>query len=62
MNKARRQSLQRIMDSLEILRDEEQDYLDNMPEQLQDSARAEIADDAIAAMEDAIASIDEAIG
>ena len=62
MNKQRRQGLARIMTSLEVLRDEEQDYLDNMPEQFQDSAIAEIADNAIVAIEAAIASIDEAIG
>ena len=63
MNKARRQSLQRIMDSLEILRDEEQDYLDNREDVFDPCNRKTwVAVDAVASLDDAIASMENAIG
>lgn len=68
MNKIRRKSLQNIIDqleevkgSLEDLQAEEEEYRDNMPENLCGSEKYEKADDAIANIEDAINDIEEAI-
>ena len=68
MNKTRRKSLVEIASKLEdikaeieALRDEEQDYYDNMPENLQGSERGEIAESAVYAMECAMDGIENAI-
>lgn len=68
MNKQRRKELNGIIEKLEDLksyveelRDEEQDYYDNMPENLQCGERGEIAESAISEMDDAISSIEDAI-
>ena len=68
MNNARRKKLAGIVSSLESaqelleeLRDEEQDYLDNMPESLQSSDKYSIGEEAIENMESAIDSINEVI-
>lgn len=68
MNKIRRKSLQNIIEqleevkgSLEDLQAEEEEYRDNMPENLCGSEKYEKADDAIANIEDAINDIEEAI-
>ncbi|GHV18128.1 hypothetical protein FACS1894169_14370 [Bacteroidia bacterium] len=75
MNKARRKELneiraelQGLMERLEIIKDEEQESFDNMPEGLQYSERGEKAENAISNLEyaydnisDAIDRIDEAI-
>ena len=68
MNKIRRKSLQDIIDQLEEpkaileeLQSEEEDYRDNMPENLQGSERYEKADEAVSNMEDAVSSPEEAI-
>ncbi len=73
MNNKRRKSISELRDKLEdikgeieMLRDEEQDYLDNMPESMQ-SCEKYVAgenagtnmDDAIGSLEDAISSLDE---
>ena len=54
MNKIRRKKIQEIKDqiealktSLEDLRDEEQEYMDNMPENLQGSVRYDRAEEAV---------------
>ena len=67
MNKARRAQLEALLpqledvkDALELLREEEQDYFDNMPEGLQSSERGEAAENAVSAMDEAIGSLDEA--
>ena len=74
MNKTRRKALEKInaqiediVAGIEMLRDEEQEYIDNMPEGLQGSDKAEMAEDAVSSMEsalerlaDAANSIDEA--
>lgn len=73
MNNARRKELSGIADrvraiadlvsdivgDLEALRDEEQDYFDNMPESLQGSEKGEIAEAAITAMEDALSTLED---
>ena len=67
MNKIRRKALGEIRDRLEViigdignLRDEEQDYIDNMPENMQGGERAAAADEAVNQMEQAIGSIEDA--
>ena len=69
MNKQRRKELNDIIERLdgiiadiEALRDEEQDYFDNMPENLQGSEKGEMAENAISEMDNAISSIEDAIG
>lgn len=68
MNKQRRKELNEIISKLESLRDdleclqgEEQDYYDNMPENLQCSERGERAEEAVSSLEDALYNIDSAI-
>lgn len=69
MNKSRRKALTDIAEKIdsikgriEELREEEQDYLDNMPENLQDSENAYKADSAISSMDEAIYSLEEVMG
>ena len=68
MNRERRKSLQEIADTLaelqeqlENLKYEEEEYRDNMPENLQASERYEKAETAVDAMESAAYSVSEAI-
>lgn len=68
MNKIRRQQLRKwledmenIKSELEVIRDDEQDYFDNMPENLQGSQRGMDAEEAIEQMEEAVSSIEDAI-
>lgn len=68
MNKIRRKTLNELFDKLAELRDlleevkcEEEDYRDNMPENLQNSERYEIADNACYNMDSAISSLEEAL-
>lgn len=68
MNKERRKQLGILCDKLEELKDkldsilsDEQDYFDNMPENLQGSMRGSDSEEAISQMEEAIDSIDDAI-
>ena len=50
--------LDEIKSELEALRDEEQEYLDNMPESLQQGEKAQVASDAIDQMEGAISHLE----
>ena len=66
MNKARRKQLEEIQErladtkgDLELLRDEEQEYIDNMPESLAGSERATQAENAVSNMDDVITSLEE---
>lgn len=68
MNKIRRKELQstidqliELMSSLEDLQAEEEEYRDNMPENLWGSDRYEKAEEAISNMEDAVSSLEEVI-
>lgn len=68
MNKQRRRELQNIIDELNILRsklediqNEEEEYRDNIPENMQSSEKYEIAEVAYDSMSEAIDSIEEAI-
>ena len=47
--------------AIEELKDEEQEYMDNMPESLQSGERYENADAAVSAMDEAYNSIDSAM-
>ncbi len=67
MNKERRKALEAVQEKitnaqgeLESLRDEEQDYADNMPESLQSSEKHDTAEEAIASMDSALDSLSEA--
>lgn len=66
MNKQRRKEIQRIIDGLiswqdaiEEVLSEEQDYMDNMPENLQSSEKAETAQNAIYCLEEASSNLEE---
>ena len=66
MNNQRRKEIQAVLDELAALRSrvedlqsEEQDYFDNMPENLQQSERGEKAEQAASRLEDALTAFDE---
>lgn len=68
MNKVRRKELQELYDiiseardRLEMLHEEEEEYKDNIPENLQGSERYEKAETAVDALDSAISSLDEAL-
>lgn len=68
MNKERRKTLQEIYDiiveakdNLSAVCDEETEYKDNMPENLQNSERYETAVAAVDALESAVAALEEAL-
>ena len=68
MNNYRRKDIANIIQQLEELKEqitnvmsEEQEYLDNIPENLQMSEKAENSQNAISELENAECSIDEAI-
>lgn len=68
MNKARRKELKRAIELLEeaqgiieSCRDEEQEYMDNMPENLQESEKYYAAEEAVNNMDEAYDKIDEVI-
>lgn len=68
MNKVRRKQLSEVTSILETakgmleeIRDDEQDYFDNIPENLQCSEMAEASEEAIDAMDEAIESLESAI-
>lgn len=68
MNKTRRQQLRKWLDDMENIKSElenicsdEQDYFDNIPENLQGSQRACDSEEVIEQMEEAVSSIEEAI-
>lgn len=68
MNKTRRKELTTISDKLDelridlvTLRDEEQEYIDNMPEGICNSEKGTTAENAVSYMDDAINSLDDAI-
>lgn len=68
MNKQRRKTLTDIYDQIAELRDlleevkeEEEEYCDNMPENLQNSERYEVAVEACDNLDSALSSIEEAL-
>lgn len=69
MNKQRRkeiaevvQELETLKERIEVLRDEEQEYFDNMPEGIQMSERGDLAQEAASNLEYAADGFDELIG
>lgn len=68
MNKQRREKIKELRteiefckNKLQIILDEEQDYFDNMPENLQGSMRGSDSEDAIGTIEACIDELDEVI-
>lgn len=68
MNKARRKELSRAVELLgeaqsiiESCRDEEQEYMDNIPENLQESEKYYAAEEAVNNMGEAIDSVESAM-
>ncbi len=68
MNKQRRKWIDELIDKVSALKDEidevlqeEQDYYDNMPENLQSSERGETAEEAIYSLEEAESCLDDCI-
>lgn len=68
MNRERRQQLkkwledlEKIKAELEVICSDEEDYFDNMPENLQGSQRGMDAEEAIDQMNEAVSSIEDAI-
>lgn len=68
MNKQRRKSIMDVIKNIESIKSDlesilfdEQDYFDNMPENLQGSIRGEQSEEAIDTLDEAISSLDEAI-
>lgn len=68
MNKERRKLIDEALDKieaakadLETARDEEQEYLDNMPENMRDGDKGQAAQEAIDNLESCINDIDNAI-
>lgn len=68
MNKARRKELQELYDiiseakdRLEILHDDEEEYKDNIPENLQSSERYERVAAAVDALDSAVSSLEEVL-
>ena len=66
MNNPRRKKLNTILEqlikihaALEEVKDEEQDYFDNIPENLRNSERYDKAGNAVAVLEDALSMFDE---
>lgn len=67
MNKERRKSLreiqsklERLGQDLEVLKEEEEEYRDNMPENLQESDRYQRADEVCDLLQEALESMDNA--
>jgi hypothetical protein len=68
MNNKRRQQLRKLIEKMEVLKDEleviasdEQEYFDTMPENLQGSTNGMNSEEAIDKMADAIVCVEEAI-
>ncbi len=68
MNKQRRKDIQSVINmvedaktALEPLFDEEEEYHENMPENMQDSGKGEVAEEACRNMEEAISQLEEIV-
>lgn len=68
MNKTRRKQLEEISDKanelrfeLENIKDDEQEYFDNIPESLQGGDKGTLAEEAISNLEEAITALESAI-
>lgn len=56
-----KEKLEELQTSIESVRDEEQEYMDNMPENLQGSERYTTAEQAVDNLDSAVSSIEELI-
>lgn len=54
-------SINNLKDELEAIRDEEQEYFDNMPESIQAGEKGERASDALGIFETSISNLEEAL-
>ena len=68
MNKIRRKEIEAVISRLESIKDDidnilsdEQDYYDNIPENLQSSERAENSEEAIEILEEVVSNLEDAI-
>lgn len=68
MNKERRKTIREIMEQIEELKSsledcqwDEEEYRDNIPENLQGSERYEKADNAVSNIEDAVSNLEEVL-
>ena len=57
--KAQINRINEIAASLQDIMDEEQDYFDNMPENLQGSIRGDAAEEAISTLDDAVSALED---
>ncbi len=68
MNKARRkqidelaQRMQELLSDIEAVKDEEQDYFDNMPENMLSGEKASASEEALSTLEDAVSNAESAL-
>lgn len=68
MNKDRRKRIEKALETLnevqselEDIKSEEEDYFDNIPENLQASEKAETSEAAINSLEEALSQVEEAV-
>lgn len=54
-------TIEEVKDALEALKEEEEEYRDNMPENLWGSERYDKAEAAVSSLEEAISSLEDAI-
>lgn len=66
MNKERRKQIEEVLGSLselkeriEAIRDDEQEYFDNMPESFQMGERGQLAELAASSLDDAVSTLDD---
>lgn len=68
MNKVRRDTIAKLQariselkDEVEMVRDEEQEYYDNMPENMQQGDKGQNAESAVSALDEAMENLDSAM-
>lgn len=68
MNKTRRDTIAKLQariselkDEVEMVRDEEQEYYDNMPENMQQGDKGQNAESAVSALDEAMENLDSAM-
>ena len=68
MNKARREMIRKVIEALDDarvmldeIREEEEDYMNNIPENLTGSERYEKAEESVYNMEDAVSTLEEMV-
>lgn len=58
MNKERRKRIEDLKSELETIRDEEQEYYDNMPENMQNGEKGDTAQSNVSSLEEAINNLE----